>query len=109
MSARKLIILNHTPVNGVPSNIMQKRLRSNWRDDVPGKNLTTRRIKQYIRLGVYGEKALATLKKREAARRKRIRDIRKITGRIKPSSGKNPGAQPQTKSEWKDYFGEMFK
>jgi hypothetical protein len=106
---RKLIILNHTPVNGVPSNIMQKRLRSNWRTDVPGKNLTTGRIKHYIRKGIYGEKALETLKKREAARRARIRHIRKLTGRIKLSAGNDPEAQPQTKSEWKNYFGDMFK
>lgn len=88
---------------------MQKRLRSNWRTDVPGKNLTTRRIKQYIRRGHYGEAEQIKLKKLEAAERARVREIRKITGRIKPSSGNDPGAQPQTKSEWKDFFGDMFK
>ena len=95
----------------LPSNIMQKRLRSNWRNEVPGKALTSRRIKQYIRKGYYGEAEQIKLKKLEAAERARRLAIRKDTDAHydgnpphRSAVRKNRAAQPETKEEWKDFF-----
>lgn len=83
---------------------MQKRLKSNWRDHIPGAVLTDSVIDKYLRDGkYYSPKQCEAYKKRMAYRRK----IRRMYKQI--SEGKDPTVKPQTKSDWKSHFDQMFK
>ena len=81
------------------------RYRSPQFDSIRGKLLTARRIKYYIRKGVYGPAKLKELKELERLERERKRRVREITGRAKPRASTS---KPKTAEEWQKHLRNLL-